>query len=346
MLEMTKAANDFGSLSVIMRQPGKPISWPERTVGVVIILLLVTIAAGILLKQSSLNPAVLVARGLALTKSRVEPSAAVVPWFPPELKEFGAPESFSPDNLYDKIDGKAELYLAAGFVQMRCQRFALKNHPDDWVEWFVYQMAGTPQAFSVFSTQRRSEGQPLDFTKYAYRTPNALFFTSGSNYVEAVASSASEPVMNAVLQMAQRFNEAGARNPEPAALGEMQMLPRENLVAASESLQTSDAFGFDQFKNVYTAQYNISGTELMAFVTSTGNASEATKLRDAYRSFLLANGGREVAATTEFGKPIEIMGTFEIVFSHGAYVGGIHAAPALPAAEQLARQLKTRIPAQ
>lgn len=304
------------------------------------------IAIGVLVKQTSLNPAVLVARGLTSHRDHAEPSAAVVAWLPPELKEFGAPESFSPDNLYDKIDGKAELYLAAGFVRMRCQRFALKDHPDDWVEWFVYQMSGVPQAFSVFSTQRRSEGQPLDFSEYAYRTPNALFFTSGSNYIEAVASSGSEPMMNAALQMAQRFVAAGVKNPEPAALGEMQMLPRENLVPASEALQTSDAFGFDQFKNVYTAQYNLDGTELMAFVTSAGSAPKATKLRDAYCLFLLANGGKEIEAASEFGKPIEIMGTFEVVFSHGSYVAGIHAAPALPAAEQLARQLKARIPEQ
>ena len=51
-----------------------------------------------------------------------------------------APENFRPDDVYNKIDGKADLYLTAGFVHMTCQRFELKAANDDWMEWFVYDM--------------------------------------------------------------------------------------------------------------------------------------------------------------------------------------------------------------
>jgi hypothetical protein len=322
---------------------GRQYSTRETCSGAAVLLCLTAVALGVFVRQSSFNPAVLVARnaGPSLTPGANLPS--VVAELPPELKLFGASESFTPANLYDKIDGKAELYLSAGFVQLRCQRFALKDAPDQWLEWFVYEMGGQPQAFSVFSLQRRTEGQPLSLAEFAYQTKNALYFVSGSNYVEAIASSPDEPLMNATRALAGRFVAAN-----PAAAGSlpgMDLLPTEDLLAGSQTLQSADAFGFDQFKNVFTAQYKLDAVDVLAFVTSSPNAGTAAALRDAYRSFLLANGGREVEspANEAAGKPIEIMGTFEIVFSEGTFTAGIHAAPAIVPAEQLARRLHERL---
>ena len=147
-----------------MTPPGHERSRIESWTGSIILLALLAIAGGVFLQQFNFNPAVLVARGAGQNAAaRSFTASQPVADLPPELREFGPLETFTPDNLYDKIDGKAELYLAAGFVQMRCQRFALKASPEQWLEWFVYDMGNLPQAFSVFSTQRRPEGRPLRY---------------------------------------------------------------------------------------------------------------------------------------------------------------------------------------
>lgn len=324
---MTSAAHE--------RRIEKAISW-------IVLLCLAGIGVGVYLKQRSFNPAVLVGRQLAAGPKPAVASAIDLAWLPPEVKEFGAPEQFTPDNLYDKIDGKAELYVSTGIARMDCQRFALKEKQDEWFEWFCYGMEGVPQAFSVFSTQRRSEGDTLDLTPYAYGTKNAIFFVAGTNYVEVVGSSENESLRTAMLAMAKNFvvaTSAGA-----GQMPEMKALPTNNIVAGSITLQTSDAFGFDQFKNVYTAQYNVNGAETMAFVTTCASPDAAKALRDAYRGFLLANGGKETAsANAELGSTIEIMGTFEIVFCQGNTVAGVHAAPTVPAASELAAALQERL---
>jgi hypothetical protein len=315
----------------------------EVRVSLLILLVLLAVGAGVFVKQYSFNRAVLVARQLAAGQPAGAASAGAPSWLPAELREFGPPESFTPDNLYDKIDGKAELYLAAGFVQMNCQLFALKSASDQWLEWFVYDMGTFPHAFSVFSTQRRSEGQALPVAEFAYRTQNAVFFVCGGNYVEAVASSADPALMQAVAGMASRFVAA---NPGGTArLPELAALPTEDLEPGSYTLQSSDAFGFDQFKNVFTAQYKLGGAELTAFVMSCPGTAEAAASRDAYRAFLLANGGKETnsAGADAAGKPIEIMGSFEFVFSSGKLVAGVHAAPELAPGGQLAARLRERI---
>ena len=157
----------------------------ERWVGFVILLCLAGIAVGVFLKQLSFNPAVLVATAAAPAAPKPVASAPneSLPTLPPELSAFSAPETFTADNLYDKVDGKADLYLTAGFVGLQCQRLALKATNDVWMEWFVYDMGTLPQAFSVFSLQRRAEAQALDLTEFAYQTQNALFFVCGRCYV-------------------------------------------------------------------------------------------------------------------------------------------------------------------
>ena len=102
---------------------GRQYSRMETCSGVGILLCLVAVAAGVFLRQFSFNPAVLVARNAGLQMRQQSQPPSDFASLPPELKPFGPPETFAPDNLYDKIDGKAELYLAAGFVRLHCQRF-------------------------------------------------------------------------------------------------------------------------------------------------------------------------------------------------------------------------------
>ena len=314
----------------------------ERWAGFIILLCLAGIATGVFLKQFSFNPAVLVATAAApeAAKTVSSPSPGETPpTLPPELAALSAPETFAPDDLFNKIDGKADLYLTAGFVQLRCQRFALKAASDTWMEWFVYDMGALPQAFSVFSLQRRSEAQALDLTPFAYQTQNSLYFVSGRYYVEAVTALPTEPMMAAMLAMARQF--VAANPPSATRIPELKLFPPENLEAGSQGLQVADAFGFDRFTNVFTAKYRVDNAEVLAFLEITKTTAEAAALRDAYRSFLLANGGKEIEAgnAASLGKLINFMDGIEIIFADGNTVAGIHAAPDAASAAKIAQQL-------
>jgi len=321
----------------------------ERWAGFVILLCLAAIAAGVLLKQFSFNPAALVATAAApavpgAAKIVSSPSPGETPTIlPPELSAFSAPETFSADNLYDKIDGKADLYLTAGFVELRCQRFALKATNDAWMEWFVYDMGALPPAFSVFSLQRRSEAQAFELTEFSYQTQNALFFVCGRYYVEAVTAMPTEPMMAAMRAMARQF--VAANPPGAMQIPELKLFPPENLEADSQGLQVADAFGFDGFTNVFTAKYSLpdgaTNADVLAFLEMTRTSATAMALRDVYRSFLLANGGKEIETgdAALLGKPINFMDSIEIVFTEDNIVAGVHAAPDAASAAKVARLL-------
>jgi hypothetical protein len=42
---------------------------------------------------------------------------------PENLSEMTPLENFTPETLYEKINGQADLYLASGFLQLKSQRY-------------------------------------------------------------------------------------------------------------------------------------------------------------------------------------------------------------------------------
>jgi hypothetical protein len=248
-------------------------------------------------------------------------------------------EWFGPDNLSDKINGKAELYLSAGFLALQCQRFVQDDDPESWMEAFVYDMGTVRQAFAVYSNQRRAEAKTLDLTPFSYHTQNALFFVHGRYYVEIIASVASEVIIDAMVSFGSNF--VSKTPDEKETIHELDFFPREHLQEEGVVLLVSNAFGFDGMKNVFAGRYHVNGEELTAFLTETESGVAAKKLVTAYRAFLVENGGMDILVGSNLHRAtlVKIMDTFDLFFPHGTYVVGVHEAQTQEAAEILALML-------
>ncbi len=238
---------------------------------------------------------------------------------------------------------KRNCTLSAGFTRLVSQRFKDERESDLWLEAFVYDMADGRNAFSVFSAQRREDAVPLDITTHSYRTPNALFFVHGSYYVEIIASEASEKVLQPMKLLAESF----IRNTraETTTINEMELFPKQGLVADSISLISSDAFGYEGLDKVYTAEYELDGGGLMAYLSRRQSKDEAEKLANAYRKFLITFGGQAIEnqLPVKDAHLVEILDTYEIIFFHGAYMAGVREAATIEQAKELVIRLYNRI---
>jgi hypothetical protein len=314
----------------------------------VILSILVVIGVGIFITQSRFNPGVLPKNALlpASNKDRpssgLSPNASFVP-LPEGIQPLTETEIFDALNLSDKINGKAELYLSAGFNRLVTQRFKDDRITDLWMEAFVYDMGNSQNAFSVFSAQRRQDAESLGLAQYAYRTPNAIFLIHGRYYIEIIASKVSEQVQLPVKMMAETFIH---NTPVKAAtVNEMALFPKQKLVTNSMILISSDAFGFDGFDKIYTAEYEFADQRLMAYLSHRRTPAKAKELVSAYTAFLLAYGGQniDVQLPIKNARLIEILDTYEIVFFHGSYLAGIREAATINQAKTLAIQLYHQI---
>jgi len=320
----------------------------ETIVALCVLASLALIAAGMAMVQSRFNPAVLNflqgtadrAKGTAALPATVGP---ILP-LPEGISPLTPAERFDRETLSDKIDGKAELYLSAGFVRLDCQRLTLAGQPDLWIEVFIYDMGSFENAYAVFSAQRRADATMLDFAEFAYRAENALFFVHGPSYLEMIASGTDDRLRASVDALARAF--ILGRPVAQAAIAERGLFPKTGLVETSISLIPADAFGVAGLDRVFTATYRKpAGAELTAFLSRRSDPQEAAALASAYVDFLKTYGG-EVKASDEpvpGGAVVAILDMFEVVFSQGPFLAGIHEAPDRDQAVTLAKELAAKL---
>jgi Family of unknown function (DUF6599) len=253
------------------------------------------------------------------------------------------PESFGPETLSEKIDGKAELYLSAGFIQLLTQRFSRKGNPEAWLELFLYDMGSSKNAFAVYSVQRREDGRRIDLGDFAYETGDALFLVHGRYYGEVIAPALGKAAAEFLPALGRAVVEKVKTSRD--GMAELGLFPAEHLERESISLLAADAFGFDRFRSVFTARYTLGATDLTAFLSQQASPAEAAELAAAYHQFLLKNGGKEVKPGPGLSglRVVELFGTYELIFSEGRVLAGVHGAEKREAAEQLARLLKQRL---
>ncbi len=322
----------------------------QKWIGYGILAVLGLIFVWLLVEQSRFNPAVLVATHPSQLQGRVQPlsgqALSATASLLPELSGFmplTPIQSYGPENLSDKIDGKAELYLQAGFKEMACRSYILASRDGAHVEAFLYDMGSAPNAFAVFSGQRRPGSSSLLLTSHAYATTNALFFTKGRFYVEIVADRTSARLRDSLLAYAAALlakipSEAGAT--DVAAL-----FPQEGLNADTVRLSAADAFGCQGFNNVLTGEYSLKGGKATAFLAPRDNSEQARAEARRYLDFLAANRYQKIQAQSapEGATVLVLDNSFEMVFVKGRTLAGVHDADSLEAAQELAVKLQTAL---
>jgi hypothetical protein len=260
---------------------------------------------------------------------------------PESLEVLTGYETFDPQTLSDKINGKADTYTQAGFVQLQTQAFALAGDPSQFVQIYLFDMGKPDNAFSVYSQQKRSGAEELEFADNAYATPNSVFFAHGRWYGELVGASESDELREAMLALARAFvddQQPTARKKTDAR----DLLPSEGLIEGSAALLPSDVFSYGELDRVWTAKYRVGDNDVTAFVSRRADAGEAARLAQGYAGML-----REYGAAPAEGAKLDAPsaavfdtgGTYEIVFAREAYLAGVHEAMDLDSALAVARRL-------
>lgn len=265
---------------------------------------------------------------------------------PENFQALSKTEVYDPHNLYEKIDGKASLYLDSGFTKLLTQRFISKDDENLWAELFVYDMAAPKNAFSVYTIQRRVDAVPLGTAdpNYAYRTANALYFVNGPYYIELVGSAESQPLLAAMVKISDNLRKKLPVN-NLTDIADSTLFPPENIVTGSIKLYLTNAFGFQDLTDTFTARYKLTDETVTAFISRQPDSIKAATVAQSYYNFLIENGGTAKQASNEIfhGRIIDFYDTTEIIVPAGPFVAGVHEAQNQNSAEDLALMLLNRL---
>ncbi|GHT39433.1 hypothetical protein FACS189437_02770 [Bacteroidia bacterium] len=189
-------------------------------------------------------------------------------------------EVFNRDNLYERINGAAPLFLENNFQEMTSMEY---TRGDDYITIQAYHHATPEDAFGMYASERSS-----DMTFYpgiggeAQGDGYGLFFFSGCIYVKMMASDESETINQAMLEIAKGL----AEKIDPAATYPpiCELFPKEGLIPHTAAYITQNYIGHEFLKPVYVADYNYNGKKFQAFVID-GKTTEGAKqiLSDYFR---------------------------------------------------------------
>jgi hypothetical protein len=298
----------------------------QTIISFIILFTIVLVFAAVITKQKHFNPSVSTIPQNGATAN--QPSGTKTSaWLSeqllgPDFKPANDVENYNAENLYEKIDGKADLYLQNGFISLVCRRYSSKTSEQNWAEIYVYDMARTKNAFAVYSGQKRTPRTPLDWAQFGYKTADSIYIASGNFYFEIILSAGSNELLQASEVGAKQLAALASKVPsEPFAIG---FFPKDNLVADSYKLIGKDAFGCEGMDNIFTATYNIDANDLTAYIADMNDSGSAKALFEKYYKFLIENGGKELANTAMSGsKAVELFGTIDIIFCDKNYFAGV-----------------------
>jgi hypothetical protein len=127
------------------------------------------------------------------------------------------------ENLYDYIDGGAELYLSYGFTRLVSRTYAKPGQPEIVLD--VFEMRSSSEAFGVFSHSREKEEK--DFGQGSQYAGGLLLFWKNNFFISILASPETQESRDATFDLARRIDRAiPAEGPLPALLD---LLPEKDL---------------------------------------------------------------------------------------------------------------------
>ncbi len=261
---------------------------------------------------------------------------------PSGFRFFGEKEVYSQGSLFKKINGKAPLYVEAGFVQLTCQKVINTKDSALWFEVYLYEMKNVDNSFTVYSTQRRSDvgNEAALGLNHHYKTENGLYLWLGQYYVEIIGSSQSPVLEQAMIEVSfHLFNSLPA---EQSIIDELKLFPPKNRVSNSFKLNMQNTFGTEILKKTFTARYRLEGKGATAFICVCETNEQAQKIFADYTSFLINNGAQKLESKEKIISFFELYGTIDAYFTHGIYVVGVHEAEDLQIARKITLQLKRK----
>lgn len=183
----------------------------------------------------------------------------------PEIRGWkleGKPQVFSPETLYEYINGAADLYLDYEFQELTVTEYQGEKKAGVIIE--VYRHRDPTQAFGIYSQERLADARYLDLGAQGYYEPGLMNFLSGPYYVKINGLNLGEEDERILLPLARKVEEfLGGKTPFPSILSSF---PTEGKKKNSEKFISRNFLGYPFFHSGYTADYEVAGNKFKVFV--------------------------------------------------------------------------------
>jgi len=188
-------------------------------------------------------------------------------------------EVFSPENLFDRINGSAPLFIENNFREMTSMEY---TKGDSYITIQAYRHARPEDAFGMYASERSSDLKNFNIGGEAQGDETNIYFFAGNMYVKIWSTSADNEgnVLETIANGFAHKIDPDAKYPEVVLA-----FPETGKIPYTEAFITSNYIGHEFLKNVYTANYQIDNQSFQAFVIDANNMDNAKETLAQYIAF-------------------------------------------------------------
>ena len=158
---------------------------------------------------------------------------------------------YTPDNLFEIIDGAADVFLTYGFEELHTAEYSAPGI--EYIRVEAYRHSSQANAFGMYAQERPEETKFLPIGGQGYLEEGALNFYCGRYYIRLTTNDKGENVQLALQLIAQSIAEALHQEKTLPAL--FAFFPQEGKKQNSEMYINQDFLGYSFFNSAYSMQY-------------------------------------------------------------------------------------------
>ncbi len=185
---------------------------------------------------------------------------------------------FKPQNLFDYIDGAADLYLSYDFEELLVAEYKGDKKASITVE--IYRHRNPTMAFGIYSQERLQNTRFIEIGNQGYIEPMTLNFWMGPYYVKIISYEIGADEEKTLLTLGKAIEATlGEKSPPPAVLS---LLPKPGKVQNSESFIFKNFLGYAFFHSAFIANYEYSNKKFKIFIMQGKNKSDSQEMLRQY----------------------------------------------------------------
>lgn len=267
-------------------------------------------------------------------------------------------ETFNADNLFEKIDGRAESFLQYDVKGMAYANLHPTADESNELQVYIFEMSDGLKALGKYGSEKADDAKLLPIGSEGYTAAGSTLFYSGRYYTQIV-STTDDPKFSAfAVELAKRIAEK--QKPEagaPAPSGDPSKVKStpDSLFAllpsgpgrATPKYAAQDVFGYSFLSDVFMADYEEGGVTWQGFLRPYRDAKEAQAVFDKYVEGAKRDEAEIKTVEAEGADRMIIssnIGLVDVLFVKGNVVGGANGATDAKPAEAFARAFVKGLP--
>lgn len=180
---------------------------------------------------------------------------------------------YTPDDLWNYINGAADAYLQLGFIELNIREY-VKGKSSIKAE--IYRFGNDARAFGMYSMERSPGYKFINMGVQGYNEEGLVHFYKECFYVKIMSHSRSAKVNSSMLDLATMISSGIGGSGEFPEL--LRLFPSDGLLKNQETYLLESVLGHEFLRGAFRASYEVEGNRFDIYFFSREDPAEVTAM--------------------------------------------------------------------